>query len=146
MATTQTTLDALSKGIVDTLLLVLADDLGLYQIGDQQIPAVWVTPPELPQSYQIVPGSGVEAIFNAEPDMTASKLMGSMAQEYKFCILLRQWDTTKTIVPAAQKVLSCKHFVIHDAPMVRPQEQIMGEIFFAQAKIYLTVTDIVPYV
>lgn len=145
MPTTQTTLDALSTGIVDTLLEILADDLGFYQIGEQQIPAVWVTPPELPQSYTMVPGSGVEAIFNAEPDMSASQLMGSMAQEYKFCILLRQWDTNKTIVPAAQKVLACKQFVVHDAPMVRPQEQIKGEIFFAQAKIYLTVTDIIPY-
>lgn len=145
MTTTKTTLDVLSTGVVDTLLDVLAADLGSYQIADQQIPAVWVSPPELPQSYQMVPGSGIEAVFNSEPDMSASQLLGSMSQEYKFCVLLRQWDTSKRISPAVQKVMSCKHFVIHDAPIIRQQEQVGGEIFYAQAKIYLTVTDLVPY-
>lgn len=146
MATTTTTLDTLSKGIIDTLLLVLDPDLGRYLIGDIEIPAVWVSPPELPQSYRIVPESGIEVIFNSEPDMTASVLMARMSQEYKFCLLLRQWNPNESIAPAVQKVMSCKHFLIHDAPMIRPQEQVNGEIFYAQAKIYLTVTDSTPYV
>ena len=93
-AITHETLNAFSLGVVNTLSLVLADELGQYDIGGAQVPAIWVSPPDTPQSYSVVPGSGIEAIFSIEPDMTASNLMGRLGQELLFCLLLRQWNLT----------------------------------------------------
>lgn len=145
MAITHDSLNTFSKGVVDTLSLVLAADLGKYDISGALVPAIWVSPPDTPQSYKIVPNSGIEVIFNQEPDMPASNLMGRLGQELLFCLLLRQWDLTKSIAPAIHKVMRCKKFVIHNAPVIRPYQEVRGEIFYSQAKIYLTATNIDLY-
>jgi hypothetical protein len=145
MAITHESLNQFSKGVVDTLLLVLSDDLGKYSVGGTEVPAVWVSPPDTPQSYKVVPNSGIEAVFSQEPDMTASNLMGRLGQELLFCLLLRQWDLTKSIIPATHKVMACKKFVIHNAPVIRPYQELGGEIFYAQAKIFITATKIDLY-
>lgn len=145
MAITHDILNTFSRGVVDALSLVLADDLGQYDIGGALVPAIWVSPPDVPQSYKIVPNSGIEVVFNQEPDITASNLMGRLGQELLFCLMLRQWDLTKSIIPATHKVMLSKHFVIHNAPAIRPYKELGGEIFYSQAKIYLTASNIGLY-
>lgn len=145
MAITHDSLNTFSLGVVSTLSVVLADDLAQYDIGGALVPAIWVSPPDTPQSYKVVPDSGIEAIFSIEPDMTASNLMGRLGQELKFCLLLRQWDLTKSIAPAVSKVMRCKKFLIHNPPVIRPYKEFGGEIYFSQAKIWLTATNIDLY-
>jgi hypothetical protein len=143
---THSTLNEFSTNVVSTLSLVLVDDLGKYDISGAQVPAIWVTPPDVPQSYSVVPGSGVEVIFSIEPDIPASNLMGRMGQELLFPLLLRQWDSSKSIAPAVQKVLLCKQFVIHNPPTIRPYAEVNGEIYYSQARIFLSATQLESYV
>lgn len=145
MAITHDVLNQFSRTVINILLLVLADDLGKYDIGNAEVPSIWVSPPDTPQSYKIVPDSGIEVLLSQEPDMTASNLMGRLGQELLFCLLLRQWDATKSITPAVHKVLACKRFIIHNPPSIRPYQELNGEIFYSQAKIWLSATNIELY-
>lgn len=138
-------LDAFSKHVIDTLSLVLINELGEYDCGGTLIPAIWSIPPDVPQAYKIVPGSGVEALINREPLILATNIMGRLGQELKFTLTLRQWDIYKSIVPAVQNVMASKAFIIHDTPSIRNYAEINGEVFYSQARILLTATDLRPY-
>lgn len=142
---THDALDTFSKRVIDILSLVLINELGQYDVGGVTVPAIWSAPPDLPQSYKIVIGSGVECIFSREPTMAASNLMGRFGQVLKFNLLLRQWNINKSIVPAVQAVMASKYFTIHDAPVIRQYAEINGEIFYSQARILITATDFIPY-
>lgn len=141
---TQSNLNVFTTRLLAKLTDLLADDLGQYQVGSATIPSIWMTPPDLPKDYKM--GLGVEVILNGEPKQSDGGLMGVVGTFFEFEILLRQWDTSKTLTVPILKIRSCKDFVIHKDVISRPQREINGEIWYAQATISLTVTDLSFYI
>jgi hypothetical protein len=135
---------SLNQGIKDLrtfLAALLVDDLGKYQVAKSQFPAIWITPPDLPQSYTIIPSSGVELIINAEPAIGDGETVPRQTMILYFDLLLKQWDTKKTLTVPIAKIRRAEGLVMHSPPVVRPYQEINGEKFFAQARIRLIATD-----
>ena len=144
MAITQININSFTTNLLAKLSDLLADDLGTYQVGSATIPSIWMTPPDLPKGYKM--GLGVEVILNGEPKQSDGGLMGVVGTIFEFEILLRQWDTAKTLTVPIHKIRACSSFTIHKDVVSRPQREINGEIWYAQATISLTVTDLSFYV
>lgn len=141
MTFTQASLNQGIKDLRAMLATLLADDLGKYQVGTSQFPAIWVAPPDLPQSYSIVPSSGVELIINAEPQIGDGETLPRQSIILFFEILLKQWDAKKTLTLPIRKIRRTEGLIIHSVPTVRSYQEINGEKFYAQARIRLIATD-----
>ena len=145
MSITQTQLDTFALNVSDAIRLLLADDLGVYQVEQGQIPAVWISPPDLPQNYKIVDGSGIEAILNLEPKMNDGGLLALKSYHLQFELILRQWNYDGVLAIAISKIQSESSFVIHQNPVTRPYIELDGAIYPAQARINLIVTQTNSY-
>lgn len=128
------------------LATLLADDLGQYDINGTKIQSIWVSPPDLPQSYKIVPQSGVELIINAQPTMKDGGVMGRRSHHFYFQLLMRQWDERKTLTVPVLKVRGIEGLDIHTDPVIRSYQEIGGEKFYAQARMNVIATDLAAYV
>lgn len=142
MAITNTTLSSGISQLRSLLATTLAADLGQYDINGTKIPAIWVMPPDLPQSYSIVPKSGVELIINAQPTIFDGGTMGRRSHHFYFQLLMRQWDERKTLTVPVLKVRGVEGLDIHTDPVIRPYQEINGEKFYAQARMNVIATDI----
>ena len=145
MPITQEQLDTFALNVSDAIRLLLADDLGLYQVEQGQIPAVWISPPDLPQNYKIVDSSGIEAILNLEPKMNDGGMLALKSYHLVFELILRQWDYNGVLAIAISKIQSESSFVIYQNPVIRPYAELDGAIYPAQARMNLIVTQTNSY-
>lgn len=145
MAITQTQLDSFASQVATIIRELLADDLGLYQVEQGQIPAVWISPPDLPQTHKILDNSGIEAVLNLEPKLGDGGLIGQRSYHLRFELILRQWAYEIPLAIAVSKIQGDRRFIIHQEPVIRPYTELDGAIFPAQARINLVATHISSY-
>lgn len=111
---------------------LLAEALGRYLLPDgSEEAACWVGPQPVPEAYEVVPGSGVEAIINP-PQLCYTHVSGKVVETEKWRIFLFQHNRAETLQSAI--ALICHHWRC-EKPVQRDQMEIEGGIEPEQARI-----------
>lgn len=106
----------LLKTMRDCLAEILVDDLGIYEIlsGTQvvgQVPSIRVGNSTNNKNTRFKANSGIECVISF-PEIKSKPQLGSKFKELKYCLVLVQYDTTKSTSVAVNKILGEDSFQV----------------------------------
>ena len=138
---TQADLDNTLLAINKTLRLILADDLGQYQLMKNNvvsatIPSIRVEPPILDTQFRMSPKSGIECIISRTVDLTSFASFNLSVEIYtKYSIQLRQFNPELSTQLATMKIIASEAFTILDTPRTVPYTELTTGIAFESTLI-----------
>jgi hypothetical protein len=133
------------KYLVETIKVILADDLGTYQLTKDpatEIPSIYVKSKELnPNQWRFKENSGVECIVHRGVQIKPEPIMGANILNMVFSVELVQRNRENSLTVSVVKMLQSKAFIIRKEPIITPQAETPVGFAFERAKIEIEVSQ-----